>query len=165
MFVGPGATSFKMNDDARVLKPTLAFDVGVGTTPDASFIVGGYFHLQPVFGAGTDLALLLRAATRGYQAGGFGLALDAGGYARYWNGGSYGFAGGLVLGAPLGFEIHAQTEIGTSSAVAFGAVAGIDLLRLTVYRQSLTDYWYNPSTAQHEKTARIPRHLGWLAAF
>src|SRR4051794_23433533 len=55
----------------------LAFDMGVGTTPDGPVIVGGLFRVQPLIGAGTDLAILARVATHGFQAGDFGLAFDA----------------------------------------------------------------------------------------
>ncbi|WP_437299067.1 hypothetical protein [Sorangium sp. So ce426] len=35
--------------------------------------------------------------------------------------------------------------------MAFGVIAGVDLLRLTVYRQSLLPLWPNPSPAQHRR--------------
>lgn len=168
MFVGGGATGYKMGDGSSLgFHGSLAFDVGAGTTPDAPFIFGGYFHLQPIFaGSGTDIAVLARVATHGFQAGDFGLALDAGGYARFWSIQSYGFTGGLALGAPLGFELHLTSDIGTHQAQSFGAIAGVDFLRLTVYRQSMLDHWYNPSPAQqNRKTGSIPKHLRGLALF
>lgn len=167
MYVGGGAFGWKSEAAQSFSKNgAMALDCGVGTTPDASFILGGYFHIQPMFGAGTDLALALRGATHGFQAGDWGFAIDAGGYARFWGEQSYGFFGGPVLGAPLGFELHLDTEIGTAKAVALGATAGLDLLRLTVYRQSLNNYWYNPSTAQQKKGATLlPRHLKGLELF
>jgi hypothetical protein len=51
-----------------------------------------------------------------------------------------------------------QTEVGTDQALSFGAVAGIDLLRLTLYRQTLLNWWPNPSAAS-KKSAR---GLGFL---
>lgn len=151
LFVGGGATSLAQQDSERRLDGTLSFDLGVGTTPDARFIFGGLVRTTTLFGDGTDLALLARGATWGFQAGGFGLALDAGGYARFWGSGSLGFTGALTLGAPLGLTVSLQTSIGTKGALAYGAVAGIDLLRLTVYRQSLLDWWPNPNPAQQER--------------
>ncbi len=131
---------------------TMTIEAGAGTSPDGPVILGGLFRIQPLFGnptlgGGADLATMFRFATHGFQAGDFGLAVDAGGYARFWGIWSGGFAGTINLGLPLGFTISAQTEVGTHGALAFGGVAGIDLLRLTVYRQTLLKWWDNPSPA------------------
>ena len=123
----------------------LTFDIGVGTSPEAPLIFGGIFRLMPYIGWGTDLAILGRVATRGYQQGDFGLALDAGGYARFWGSQSSGFLGELVLGAPLGFELRLVGSRGTNDALSYGAIAGVDILRLTVFRRALLDWWQNPS--------------------
>jgi hypothetical protein len=138
----------------------LAVDVGVGTSPDGPFIVGGFFRFEPIFGSGIALALSARVATRGFQTGGFGLTLDAGGYARFGDATSQGFAGGVTLGAPLGLQLSLQAMVGTRDALAFGAVAGVDLLRLTIYRQTLLDRWQNPSPAWR----RLGRALGLVGA-
>ncbi|MFT3767214.1 MAG: hypothetical protein QM820_17085 [Minicystis sp.] len=124
---------------------SMIIEAGAGTTPEARFIFGGLFRLQPIFKHGTDIALLARGCTHGFQAGDWGVAIDAGGYLRTWGpqiGG--GFAGGVSLGMPLGFTLSIQTEVGTNQAIAVGAAAGIDLLRLTVYRESLGKWWQNP---------------------
>ena len=154
VFVGGGGVGLRQEDPtssgtAGSFKPSgaLAFEAGVGTSPDGSFIAGGLFRFEPIFGTGTELSLVARGATHGFQAGGFGLALDAGGYAGFWENTSFGFTGALTLGAPLGFQISLQTVVGTHKALGFGAVAGVDLLRLTVYRQTLLDHWQNPSPA------------------
>ena len=55
-----------------------------------------------------------------------------------------GFSGGASLGMPLGFTLMFQTEIGVDNAYAFGVVAGLDLLRLTLYRKTLLNWWQNP---------------------
>lgn len=161
VFAGGGGLGWKQtrdgSDNSFRASGALAFDVGVGTSPDAPFIVGGLFRVEPILGSGTDLALVARVATHGFQAGDFGLALDAGGYARFWGDTSQGFAGGLTLGAPLGLQISLQTMVGTHKAVAFGAVAGVDLLRLTVYRQTFLEHWQNPSPAWK----RVGRALGF----
>ncbi|WP_437716903.1 hypothetical protein WMF45_11130 [Sorangium sp. So ce448] len=57
-------------------------------------------------------------------------------------------AGALTLGAPLGISLSLQGSYRTDKAMAFAAIAGIDLLRLTVYRQSLLPLWPNPFPAQ-----------------
>jgi hypothetical protein len=148
LFTGGGAMGWKQGDGDFTTNGALSFDLGVGTTPDAPFIFGGLFRMTPLLGSGSDLALLGRAATRGFQAARFGLALDAGGYARFWGAGSTGFTGALTLGAPLGITVSLQGSVGSDKAVGFGAMAGLDLLRLTLYRQSLLDWWPNPSPPQ-----------------
>ncbi|WP_437745458.1 hypothetical protein WMF39_10795 [Sorangium sp. So ce1504] len=147
-FVGAGAVGWKQGESDLVFDGALSCDVGVGTTPDAPVIVGGLMRATPILDSGIDLALLARVATRGFQAGQLGLALDAGGYRRFWGAGSTGVAGALTLGAPLGISLSLQGSYGTDNAMAFAAIAGIDLLRLTVYRQSLLPLWPNPFPAQ-----------------
>jgi hypothetical protein len=154
-----GALGWKQSETALGANGTMTIDVGVGTSPDAFLVVGAFARLQPIFGHGTDLALLARVATHGFQAGDFGLALDAGGYLRTWGEHSQGFVGGLTLGVPLGFQLSLQGMVGTDQAVGFGAVAGVDLLRLTIYRQTLLDHWSNPSPAWHKKSALGPLGL------
>ena len=159
MYVGGGTMVWKQGTSAGlaaagVTKDTSSFgangmmtiDVGAGTRPDARFIVGGIFRIQPVFANGVDLGILARACTHGFQVGDWGLALDAGTYIRTWGplkGG--GFAGGVSLGAPLGFTLAVQTEVGNDRAVGIGATLGLDLLRLTVYRKTLGNWWQNPA--------------------
>jgi hypothetical protein len=152
MFVGGGLVSGKMYAEDMSSSGSMSFDIGVGTSPDGVVVLGGLFKIVPVFGSGTDFALTLRGATRGFQAGDFGLAIDAGGYARYWNGGSVGGTGAVVLGAPLGLQLSLQGLVGSNDALGFGAIAGIDFLRLTTQRQTLLDWWPNPSPAQ-----QVPR--------
>jgi hypothetical protein len=121
------------------------------------FVGGGaLFRIQPVFGSGADLAVLARFCNHGFQAGKLGFAIDAGGFARPWGDKSIGFSGGLSLGLPLGFTVTAQAQVGTAGVVTFGAVAGLDLLRFTIYRQSLLNWWQNPSPAYTppQQTAR-----------
>ena len=155
VFVGAGPLGWKQSDAAFTTSGAMSFDVGVGTTPEARLIAGGLFRMTPVFGSGTDLALLARVATHGFQAGGFGFAVDAGGYERFWGATSRGFAGAVNLGVPRGFTLSLQTESGTDRAVALGAVAGLDLLRLTVFRKSLLNWWPNPAPAQRPRDAFV----------
>jgi hypothetical protein len=141
----PGTGGGVMMPDTLVAEGTMTIEAGAGTSPDAPVIVGGMFRIQPIFHQGTDIAWLLRVCTHGFQAGSFGVALDVGPFARFWGIESGGFAGAVNVGFPLGFTLSLQTEVGTSRAITFGAVAGIDLLRLTVYRQTLLKWWDNPS--------------------
>jgi hypothetical protein len=146
VFVGGGVLGWKQAEYPTVnTSGSMVFDVGAGTSPTGRFIFGGLFRIQPVFEYGVDLALLTRFCTRGFQVGDWGFAIDAGGFARPWGVQSIGFSGSASLGTPLGFQLTLLTEIGTDKAYSFGAVAGIDLLRLTVYRQTLLKWWQNPS--------------------
>jgi hypothetical protein len=159
MFVGGGVMSWKQGDTASLaavaaVKDTSHFganglmtiDVGAGTRPDARFIFGGIFRIQPVFQNGADLAWMARMCSHGFQAGDWGVAIDAGVYARTWSPlHGAGFTGDLTLGAPLGFTLQLQYSVGTEKAVGFGAVAGIDVLRLSVFRQTFLNWWKNPS--------------------
>ncbi|MDI3282445.1 hypothetical protein [Polyangium sp. 15x6] len=152
-FAGAGALAWKEGTAALAPRAAFNIDYGVGTTPDGSFIVGGLARLTPVVDEGLDLSLLARFATHGFQAGKVGVAVDVGGYQRLWGTYSRGVAGGLTLGLPLGFSIGVQGLYGTGDALAFGAFAGIDFLRLTIYRQSMLDAWPNPYPAHQTPAA------------
>jgi hypothetical protein len=122
----------------------LQVEMGVGSPPHGSVIVGGLVKTMTFFGQGTDLAFVARGATGGFVRGGFGVALDAGVYQRWWGvDDSTGFLGSLVLGAPFGLQLAATTEQGSNVHV-YGATLGIDFLRLTVYRTALSSFWSNP---------------------
>ena len=153
--VSGGALAWKQAGSAYAPAATMAIDFGVGTSPDARFIIGGFARLQPVFGSGADLDFLARGASHGFQAGDWGFAIDAGTYLRFWGGQSFGFTGGASLGLPLGFTVSLQTNAGTNGALAFGGSAGLDFLRLTIYRQTLLQRWKNPSPA-YKQSASLP---------
>lgn len=160
-FAGSGPVFLKQANADLDVRPALQFDVGVGTTPDARFIVGGFYRLTTMIGMGTDMSVLLRGATSGFQAGDFGIALDAGGYARFWEPQSYGFTGGLTFGAPLGLTLSLSASIGTNDAMAATAVLGFDFLRLTVFRRTMLEAWPNPGveqSANSDEKAAQPLH-------
>jgi hypothetical protein len=150
-FVGGGTTAWKQARLKLVPEGSMAFDVGIGTTPNAPFIVGGLFRLQPIWNGGADVSLMLRGATHGFQAGSFGIALDAGVYERPWWTGSRGFAGDLTLGAPFGLQLTVGGQVGSDSSLGIMAFAGIDLLRLTLYRQVGLGVWPNPSSPHQDR--------------
>jgi hypothetical protein len=132
----------------RSTAPTLELKTGLGTPPLGDFLaIGGLFQLQTHFGKGTDLGLLARFATRGYVMGDFGLALDLGGYQRFFAARSRGGLGSLVLGAPWGLFLSAGGGLGTEKERHYGLVLGIDFARLTVYRDVGTSYFPNPYPA------------------
>lgn len=143
-----GTAVYSMDGSDVVVRGTMAFDAGVGTSPTAPFLFGGLFRLAPILPEGVDAMFLARGATGGFQTGDFGVALDLGGYIRSFgpDSPSGGFAGSLVLGAPLGFQLTLTGQVGTAATYGGSATLGLDLLRLTVYRQTLTDWWPNPSS-------------------
>jgi hypothetical protein len=128
----------------------LQLELGMGSSPASAVVVGGVAKTLSYFGNGTDLAFTLRAASGGFARGGFGFAIDAGAYQRWWGEDSSGFLGALVLGGPLGLQLTAMTEQGTSDVRAYAATFGIDFLRLTVYRNAPGGYFPNPILAPIE---------------
>jgi hypothetical protein len=122
----------------------LSLQAGLGTTPSNFLIVGGLFHLETHFGQGTDLGLLARFATQGYVLGTWGVAVDLGGYERFWGVGSAGGLGAFVLGAPWGLTLRGEGGFGTNDARSFGILLGVDFARLTVFRTTGEKWFPNP---------------------
>ncbi len=144
MHVGGGGIGWQDEDDELGLSPTLAIDAGVGSPDSNPFIVGGLFRLQPVIEHGTDIGLAARFATQGFQSGWLGVAVDAGPYFRTWETESVGLWGQASLGGPLGLQLSVLGSFGTESAAGVGVTLGVDLVRLTVHRKNLLDWWPNP---------------------
>ncbi len=132
-------------------QPLLSLQTGMGTPPNSPIIVGGMFKLNTYFGRGTDLGLSLRTATQGFVLGDWGAAIDLGGYQRFWEVGSTGGQGSLVLGAPWGITLDVTGGIGTNDARHVSAVIGIDFARLTIYRTSGQNWFMNPYPAHRSK--------------
>jgi hypothetical protein len=147
LFVGPGASWTREEHRDPNTQPTMVLDTGIGTPPSGIVAVGGLFHFQPHFGRGSDLGLMLRTATFGFNNGGWGAAIDLGGYQRWWGLGSTGGMGQLALGAPWGITLEVGGGIGENGTRHASAVLGIDLARLTVYRRSGSTWWQNPFPA------------------
>jgi hypothetical protein len=139
--------SFIDEGEGMESQASLVLKGGVGTSPARSFVLGGLFHSQTHFGRGTDLGLLLRVATQGYALGRFGLALDVGGYERFWGVGSEGGLGALVIGAPWGLTLSLGGGIGTNDARHASIVLGFDFARLTAFRLSGESWFPNPHPA------------------
>ncbi len=150
-YVGGGASAFEQQGLELKLDPTLAIEVGMGTSPARPLVLGGMFKLQTLFGDGTDLGLALRLATRSFVTGDFGLAVDAGPYRRFWGEGSTGGQAALVLGAPWGITLSVGGGIGSNDARQFGATLGLDFARLTVYRLAGESWFPNPRPAYRPK--------------
>jgi len=148
-YAGGGALLLKEGTQQLTPRGAMSFEYGMGTNPDGKFILGGVFRLTPVIGLGPDMALSVRAATHGFQASQFGAAIDAGYFQRLWGSYSSGVTGTLTIGFPLGFSLALTGIYATNDTIGFGAMIGIDFLRLTVYRQVLLDAWPNPYPAHH----------------
>ncbi len=143
LFAGGGAGLLRQSGEST-LPLSLQFDAGMGSPPSGPVILGGLARIQPYLGHGTDLSLLVRATTHGFSNGDWGGALDLGAYGRFWGIGSQGVTGSLVLGAPWGITLDLGASVGTNDQQSVSAVLGIDLARLTVYRQSGLGWWPNP---------------------
>jgi hypothetical protein len=146
--VGGGAVGWKQGTGTPDFRAdgSLVIEAGVGMPERFPVIVGGLFRITPLLSSGTgvDMAWLARVCTRGFQVGGFGLAADVGIYARTWGTPSQGFAGTLSLGAPLGFSLSFHAMAGSDDLLAFGGSISLDLLRLTLHRETLLEWWPNP---------------------
>ena len=151
VFVGGGAARLQQNGLPAATMGSMRLQIGLGTPPSNPIVFGGLFSLEPNFGYGSDIALLLRSATRSYANGDFGLALDVGPYERLWGEKSVGGAGTLWLGAPWGLALGLNASVGSHEARGFSAILGVDFARLTVYRNSGTNWFPNPFPAYRPK--------------
>jgi hypothetical protein len=158
-FVGGGASRLEQSTLSARTVSSMRLHIGMGSDPSHPFIVGGLFSLEPHFGYGSDLALSVRTATRGYVNGQFGLALDLGGYERLWGERtSAGGTGTLWLGAPWGITLGAGASVGTNDAREVSVILGIDFARLTVYRNAGTSWFMNPFPAYRPASSVSPQH-------
>ena len=151
VFVGGGASVLEQNALSSRTVPSMRIHFGLGTDPSHPLVLGGLFSFEPHFGYGSDIAQVVRLATRGYVNGGLGLALDAGPYQRFWGEKSFGGTSTLWLGAPWGVSLGVGGSLGTHEARGFSAILGIDFARLTVYRNSGTSWLMNPFPAYRPK--------------
>jgi hypothetical protein len=150
-FVGGGVSRLQQDGLPGTVMPSMRLQIGLGTPPSNPVVLGGLFSLEPNFGYGSDLAVLLRGASRGYVNGGFGLALDVGPYERFWGEKSLGGEGTLWLGAPWGLALGVNGSFGSNDARGVSAILGIDFARLTVYRNTGTNWFPNPFPAYRPK--------------
>jgi hypothetical protein len=142
LFLGGGASELGERHTSR-WTGDFALDLGLGSPPTGSVIVGGVARFQPHFGYATDFGLSLRTTTRGFSQGDWGAALDLGGYLRAGRS-SGGGLGSLVLGGPWGLVVMATASYGTKESHSVSLLAGIDFARLTVYRRTGGNWWRNP---------------------
>jgi hypothetical protein len=160
-YAGGGAFLLKEGTETQLTpRAAMSFEFGLGTNPDGKFIVGGLARLTPVFDLGPDMAICLRAATHGFQASRLGAAFDVGYFQRLRGSYSSGVTGTLTIGFPLGFSLSLHGIYGTNDVLGVGAIAGIDFLRMTVYRQVLLDTWPNPYPAHQVPQPESARSAG-----
>jgi len=141
----------RFNDRAPVFSATL----GVGSSPRAKIVAGGVLRMVTYFSLGTDLGLAARVATGGFARGDWGVALDAGPVARWWDGGNkgrYPIQTVLTLGLPWGLQVAGGAQLwniaGAPNARGGFAALELDFLRFTVMRQGSTESsWPNPAPA------------------
>jgi len=150
-----GTSILTVNESEVMVRGTMNFDLGVGSTPQGDAIFGGLVRVAPIFDEGTDMAFLVRGCSRGFQTGDWGVAVDLGGYLRLFDPAvpQGGFLGEVILGAPLGFQLALAGHAGTLKSYGGSAVLGLDILKLTVYRQSLLEWWPNPLSPSDARTA------------
>ncbi|MEN9580988.1 MAG: hypothetical protein RJA70_3997 [Pseudomonadota bacterium] len=118
-------------------------EAGLGSDPHRFLVFGGLMKTLTHLGGGTDLIMSERTTTSGYSMGRWGLALDLGGYARFWRDNSTGFAGALVVGAPWGVNAAFQGQVGTENSTMLGLTLSFDWARFTAHRASGTSWWPN----------------------
>jgi hypothetical protein len=148
VFAGVGPSLQRDSADIDRKQATLQLESGLGSPPDWPVGVGGLLRFQTHFTEGTDLALLTRFATRSFTAGGWGPALDVGGYQRFWGVGSSGGVGSLVLGAPWGITLSLSGFYGTNQTRGATLAIGLDFARLTVHRKTGLDWFPSPGPEQ-----------------
>lgn len=157
LYVASGSSWTRQGDDDTEQQLSLQIDTGLGTPPSGLVAVGGLLHIQTHFGRGTDLGLMLRTSTHGFNNGDWGAAVDLGGYQRWWELGSTGYMGQLVLGAPWGITLAAGAGTGTNDGRHMSVTLGIDLARLTVYRRTGDSWWRNTFPAYRPEEQDEPR--------
>jgi hypothetical protein len=144
LYLGAGANYSETSRIKAEVVPSLRFATGLGTDPSKPWIVGGLVRVETLTGRGSDLSAALRVADYGFVNGKWGVGFDLGAVARYWGTPNvYGGTGTLVLGGPWGLELDLGGMYGNHDAHALSATLGIDLARLTVYRQSGSSWWKN----------------------
>ncbi len=157
LYLGGGAGMVEVPDKTSEWVPSLQLDTGIGTPPSGLVMVGGGFRLHTFFGDGSDLGLVARTASRGFVNGGFGAAVDLGGYQRWWGPGSTGLMASLNLGAPWGIVLSGTGGRGSNEGQHFAVTLGIDLARLTVYRRTGDSWWRNTFPAYRPEESRRGR--------
>lgn len=156
VYAGAGPAYLRSSGEDQ-WRSSLQLEAGMGSAP-APLVFGLLGRVHTFFGDGTDVAMLFRGASQGFQHGGFGLAVDAGGYLRFWGEDSQGGVASLVLGMPWGITLSAGGGIGTNDQQFATMTLGLDFARLTVYRTHGTSWFPNPfATDEKGRGPRYPK--------
>ena len=83
-YAGGGASSLSSTADSTSRPGTLQMELGMGSPPHGAVVIGGLVKMMTFFSHGSDLAVVTRGASGGFVRGGFGFAIDAGAYQRWW---------------------------------------------------------------------------------
>jgi hypothetical protein len=160
LFAGGGASTLYRPHLGGDAVGAMQLDAGMGSSPAASFAVGGLVRMQTRFGDGSDFGLFVRTATGSFVRGNWGAAIDLGAYERWWGPASApGYAGSLVLGGPWGLTLALNAARDTQDANTFSVVFGIDFARLSIYRTSGLSWMPNPFPSphsEHSPSASLP---------
>jgi hypothetical protein len=145
VFTGFGPSTIAQPGRSTDVFGSLQIDAGLGSSPAASFAMGGIVRMQVHFGSSTDFGAFWRTASGGYVRGNWGAALDLGGYLRAGTNaeGSPGAAATISLGAPLGITLNLDAARGKDEVTTLAAVVGIDFARFTIYRSTGLDWFPN----------------------
>lgn len=145
LFLGMGPSGLDRSSYGRDVLTSMQIDTGIGLPPSYGIVPGLLFRMNTRFGEGSDLAVLVRTASGGYVRGDWGLAVDLGGYERWWGTEpAPGFAGTLSFGAPWGITLNANFQQGSNDVRTYSAVLGLDIARFTIHRTSGLDWLSNP---------------------
>lgn len=153
---GGGYTFQKDSSTGDFARATmLTFALGVGSSPRDKIMFGAGVRSTTLFGLGTDLSLMPRVATGGFARGDWGLAVDFGVAARWYDDGHFGryplqlmVIGGTPWGFQLGLGGNALSLSGEPHAQGVFALLEFDFLRFTVMRQGSSERWWpNPLPA------------------
>jgi hypothetical protein len=77
-----------------------------------------------------DVGVALRLASDGFARGGFGAAIDGGGFARAYGGGAVGALAQLTVGAPYGLQASWLAQYGAADVRGYAFIVGIDVARM-----------------------------------
>lgn len=155
VYLGGGSSLIDTPTRRSDFAASMRLATGMGTDPAQPWIVGGLVRIETLFGNGSDLSANLRLAEHGFVNGKWGVALDLGAFARYWGTPNvYGGCGTIALGGPWGIELDLGGIWGNHETRGASATLGIDLARLTVYRQSGSSWWKNSFPAVRSESSR-----------
>ncbi len=148
MYAGAGLSRVE-RDGSATERSALQLDAGFGSSPYGALVFGGVLRTLTHFRGGTDLAILQRTTSGGFSRGDWGLALDIGGYQRWWGRDSSGGMASLWLGAPWGLQVGVTGGMGTGDVQTLAFTVGLDWARATAHREPGQSWWRNYILPRH----------------